>query len=199
MNAWGLPLKQSVVTSMVLLFAFAIPVFAQPLLIESTRPLPPTIPSMIIEQFRDWQVACPNPAARATNQPATNQCIMEPSRSAYSGVGPLKRLFGRMISVSENANAVPVFVVETQLDLLIPEGVTLQVDNRRPQKLAFRSCHANGCLIPFRLSSQLETALRGGVVLKLSLTTLDGATEQMDVSLIGFTKALKEITEMTMQ
>lgn len=198
MRAWGLLLTKVAIARAVLLFVFAAPAFAQPLLIESTRPLPATIPAMRIEQFRDWQVACPNPKASNDTQPAAS-CIMEPSSTAYK-VGPgFRRLFGRIIVVPGQAKPVPVFVVETQLDLLLPEGITLQIDKRRPQKLAFRSCHIDGCLIPFRLSSQLETALRRGVTLKLSLTMLDGTKEQMDVSLLGFTKALKAISEMTIQ
>lgn len=184
---------------LICLFSINLPVVAQPLLIESTRPLPATISAMLIEQFRDWQVACPNPKASTDNLTAAS-CIMEPLSSAYEGgAGALKRLFGRMITVPGKTSAVPVFVVETQLDLLLPEGITLQVNNRRPQKLAFRSCHNDGCLIPFRLSPQLETALRRGITLKLSLTTLDGTVEQTNISLLGFTKALKAITEMTIQ
>lgn len=175
------------------------PIRAQPLLIESLRPVPTPVPQMLVEQFRDWQVACPNPKASIDNQTVVS-CIMEPSPLAYEGgAGALKRLFGRMITVPGKASAVPVFVVETQLDLLLPEGLTLQVDKRRPQKLSFRSCHNDGCLIPFRLSAQLETALRRGITLRLSLITLDGTMEQTNISLLGFTKALKALTEMTIQ
>lgn len=184
-------LKQAIVVSVVLLSALTTGVSAQPLLIESIRPLPAATPAMLIEQFRDWQIACPNPKASTENQ---GSCIMEPTQSAYKGGAGLRRLFGRMISVPGKTNAVLVFVINTKLGLLLSKGITLQIDNRRPQKLAFRSCHVGGCIIPFQLSKQLKSALRRGRILKLSLTDSEGNKERVAISLMGFTKSLKALT-----
>lgn len=178
--------------SVVLLSALTTGASAQPLLIESTRPRPAAIPAMLIEQFRDWQVACPNPKVSTSNQ---GSCIMEPTQSAYKGGAGLRRLFGRMISVPGKADAVLVFVINTKLGLLLSKGITLQIDKRHPQKLAFRSCHADGCIIPFQLSKQLRIALRRGRTLKLSLTDSEGNRERATISLLGFTKSLTALRD----
>lgn len=169
------------------MLAFPSPAMAQsPLLIESTRKQTAPPPTTITTIIKDWQVTCPNPALHTKQQAS---CTMEPIATAYKGSNSISRFFGRMIRVKNKA--VPVFVVQTPLDLLLSSGITLKVDRRRSVKMAYRSCHADGCIIPFQLSGKIKTSLQRGNQLKLFLKTLNAKTEQTSISLIGFTKALK--------
>lgn len=166
---------------------------ASPLLIESLRPQVQPEPEKLSEVFTDWVVTCPNPALADTNTTVSPRCTMQPQASAYEGAANIKRLYAQMIAVNNNEAQVPVFVLETQLDLLLPEGILFQIDAGKPQKLAYRSCHADGCIVPFRLTSQMRAALRRGTNLKLTFKTLEGATGQVTISLLGFTRALQAL------
>lgn len=174
-----------------LLLAFAGPAMAQSsLLIESTRKPSAPPPTTITTIIKDWQVTCPNPALETRQQ---TSCTMEPIPTAYKGSNGVNRFFGRMIKVKNKA--IPVFVIQTPLDLLLPSGIILKVDTRRPDKLAYRSCHANGCIIPFQLTGNIKSSLQRGSQLELSLKTLNAKTKQTSISLLGFTKALEMLVK----
>lgn len=168
---------------------------APSLLIENLRPQMPPEPEKLSETFTNWVVICPNPALADAKNAVAPRCIMQPQASAYEGAANIKRLFGQMIAVDRRKAQVPVFVLETQLGLLLPEGISFQVDARKPQKLAYRSCHADGCIVPFRLTSQMRTALRPGTSLKLTFKTIEGTTGRVTISLLGFTKALQALID----
>jgi invasion protein IalB len=158
------------------------------LLTDTLRPPEPTdiADSANPQAFRDWTVDCTNDATG---------CTMSPAASAYEGTNGVRRLFGRLIEVAARSGPVPVFVVEITLDYLLPEGVKVKVDGRSYGTLAVRSCHQGGCLVPFRLEPGLLAAFRRGYTLELTLTSLDGATESVEISLLGFTRAFQAMQD----
>lgn len=161
---------------------------APSLLIESLRKPQAVVAATIAENFNDWQITCPNPALKT---PSTDPCTMQPNGAVFSQSDKILRLYGRMITVQ--GKQVPVFIVQTSLDLLLSNGVSFKIDGRKPIKLAFRSCHADGCIIPFRMSGQIKSALQRGAKLSISVQTLDAKIEQVSLSLSGFTKALQKL------
>lgn len=177
---------------LVMLPALCSPVLAQSsLLIESLRPAPAPPAAERIEVIKDWTINCPDPVLSGGQKKKTSSCTMEPIAFAYKGERNIKRFFGRMIAVKGRYE--PVFIIQTRLDLLLPGGITLQIDKSRPLKVAFRSCHATGCVIPFRLTPQIRKAFSLGQQMKLSLKTLNGKREHTTISLSGFTLTLKKL------
>lgn len=144
--------------------------------------------------FESWQVTCRTGAAGSSAPAASGPCTMEPVPQAYSGAAGITRLFGRMIALKPRSRPVPVFIVETRLGYLLPDGIGLKVDGHARVKLAVRDCQLGGCIAPFRLTASLRRRMTRGSSLELSLKTLDAKTEATSVSLAGFTAALKALT-----
>ena len=132
-----------------------------------------------VRRFRDWQVACD---ARGGQR----SCRVSTEVRGDTDAGPLS--VG--LSVDVAGQDAPVFTVLTPLDLLVAKGVELRVDNGAPLRLAYRSCHAQGCLVPFLLDGGMADRFRRGVTLRLSLFALDGTPLELEGSLLGFTAAM---------
>lgn len=144
--------------------------------------------------FEDWQVTCPNRSTASAAAAAPEPCTMEPIPQAYSGSAGVTRLFGQMISLKPRTKPVPVFIVETRLGYLLPQGIGLKVDRHAGVRLAVRDCRSSGCIAPFRLTSSLKRRMTRGSRLVLTLKTLDAKTDATTVSLAGFASALNALT-----
>ena len=54
-----------------------------------------------------------------------------------------------------------------------------------------------GCLVPFDLGQQWETAMRSGTALGVAATAVGGQDAKFSISLKGFASALDRIVELT--
>lgn len=127
----------------------------------------------------DWQVDCERTGGKESCRMSTN--------------GSGKSASGRMVTVQLASASAEVsnglFFFLTPLDLLVAEGARMRVDQGGEAKLAYRSCHAQGCVIPFRLSAALEKSFGRGTKINLRLYEIDGSTIDVKLSLIGFVAA----------
>jgi invasion protein IalB len=127
----------------------------------------------------DWQVDCERAGGKESCRMSTN--------------GSGKSAGGRIVTVQLASASAEVsnglFFFLTPLDLLVAQGARMRVDQGSEAKLAYRSCHAQGCVIPFRLSSALEKSFGRGSEINLRLYEVDGSTIDVKLSLIGFVAA----------
>lgn len=146
---------------------------------------PPTDSERRISLFDDWQVVCDSTGDDET-------CRM-------STTGAADAASGRTITVqlvSETADAsTPLFFFLTPLDLLIAKGAEMRIDGGRNLKLAYRSCHIQGCVIPFRLSSALKRSFQRGTKISLRLHEIGGASIDLELSLRGFIAASRAASQ----
>ena len=132
----------------------------------------------------DWQVVCDRTGGDETCRMSTTGSAETPS--------------GRTITVqlvSEAADASNrLFFFLTPLDLLVANGAEMRIDGGRASGLAYRSCHAQGCVIPFRLSPALESSFRRGTKISLRLYEIGGGTVDVALSLSGFIAASRVVS-----
>lgn len=173
--------------------------------------------SVFQDQF--WQVECSNdpqedsPPQEEWVVKATQKCRMTNKMQASDAEirkDPFTISMER-VRLQGDSRTATVAIIRTPMNLLLPGGLTLQVDGGRTQRLAIRSCHVDlqtdnqprdfggdhvgqkieaVCLAPFRLTNTLRRALQRGNQLKLGATSLSGDKIAQTISLIGFTKAL---------
>ena len=127
----------------------------------------------------DWQVQC-NESAGSIN------CRMSTVGSATNAAGGAVTV---QLASEARSGGGQLFFFLTPLDLLVARGVEMRIDGGGAQKLAYRSCHVQGCVIPFRLSGGLENRFRRGSKLALRLFDIDGKPLDIEMSLIGFIAA----------
>lgn len=181
------------------------------------KPVRPVWKSVFQDQF--WQVECRNdpqedsPPQEEWAVKANQKCRMTNNVRA-SDVEIRKDPFAismERVRLQGESRTATVAIIRTPMNLLLPGGLTLQVDGGRTQRLAIRSCHVDlrtdnqppgfggdhvgqkieaVCLAPFRLTDALRRALQRGNQLKLGATSLSGDKIAQTISLIGFTKAL---------
>lgn len=157
---------------------------AQTLLLQATE----TVDEERFETkiFEDWQVICPLRAG--VNEPT--HCRTSPIVRESSGGNGIHGISGSLAELRDRDEVVPLFVVETSLGAALPRGVTLQVDDRDPARLAYRTCLDNGCTAPFLMSGQVLQAFRQGIRATVTFESVTGKKQSMTFSLVGFTAAL---------
>ena len=138
-----------------------------------------------LANHRDWTVKC------AHKDGAQKKCNLTTPIDIDDKV-PANFAKITITGVVNSKVKTPTFYFTTPLGLLMPKGAGIMVNKSNLGLLAFRSCHPNGCLIPFQLTKALENRLRRGNELSLILYTLDGKANTVRFSLMGFTKAIND-------
>lgn len=134
-----------------------------------------------IETFEYWQVICNQEPDRKSS------CSMSISGMASAPSGRTVGIRLSQLPVKNKSNAL--FAIETPLDLLLSKGIEMRVDEGPLMRLAFRSCHKDGCLAPFSMNAEISSRFRKGQALDIRLFELDGKPVEVRLSLHGFTAA----------
>jgi len=138
--------------------------------------------------FKDWRVICP-----ASDSGPLAICVMAPrivsDEQAQAPIKMALELHG------EGAKEQALVIFSAPQDTLLPAGVVFQVDNRRGVKVPFHSCSNNGCLAPFNPEKSVLDGFLRGLDLKVASLALDGSQRTAEVSLRGFTAALRALRE----
>ena len=95
---------------------------------------------------------------------------------------------------SEEGEALPLFVMNLPLGVDLRAGVALKVDEEEEMKAPYAQCTRNGCEVRSALPKKIVEQFKKGKALHVGFRPF--GTEQtavMDVSLKGFSSALKKI------
>lgn len=84
-------------------------------------------------------------------------------------------------------------VIVLPLGILLPPGVTLQIDEGEMFRFDVRYCTVDGCYAYVDLSDQLLDLMRSGGQAVFRFRTYGGEVIDMPMTLAGFTKAYDEI------
>ena len=138
--------------------------------------------------YKDWRIICPV----SENGPLAI-CVMAPRIvSDEQAQAPIKMAL-ELHGEGRKEQALVIF--STPQDTLLPAGVVFQVDSRRGVKVPFRSCSNNGCLAPFNPDRSVMDGFLRGLDLKVASLALDGSQRTTEVSLRGFTAAMRALRE----
>lgn len=161
----------------------AAPAAGQGLLTQSAPPLSQQDETHTISTFGDWQLSCESKGEQSS-------CRMTIAGSTDAAGRPVA------IQLASDAgnDAGQIFFFLTPLDLLLPKGIEMRVDGGPVMRLAYRSCHATGCIAPFRMSGTVLKRFRRGYKLDVRLYSLDGKPMDIALSLKGFTAAFKALS-----
>lgn len=141
-----------------------------------------------------WVVFC-NDAAKS--------CRMiyaaETARQAAAKASPFA-LSIEMARQGAKARPIPVLVIRTPINLVLPQGLSVRADKRAPFRLAIRNCeveHAQGrllgagCIAPAPLKGPLLRAFKAGNMARITARAITGETLAQTFDLKGFTKTYK--------
>jgi invasion protein IalB len=145
--------------------------------------------------------ASPPAAGAADSQPTwSSQCSAE-GRSETLDCAVVHRLFitntGQLIgSVTirmPGDTKEPVMMIQTPLGLFLPAGVSIDVDEKKPQRLELQTCDENGCYAGSPVSDDLLAKMRRGQKFNIGFQNLNKQQINLQLSLVGFGAAFDKI------
>ena len=167
-------------------------------LVISSAPEPNVWMSAFDDQ--DWSVECQNAQSKRAAEDE-GRCRMIYRRAMETALErqnqPFEVTVERVI-LDQGAVAAAVVIIRTPMNLVLPQGLALQIDTGKPIRLAIRSCHVDtpadqvtaACFAPFRMTEMVKRALQRGNAMTVTAMSLSGEPVVQAVSLLGFTKTL---------
>ena len=141
-------------------------------------------PSPADKKFGDWAVAC-----RQLKEDAPQRCVLfQNIILRQSG----KRVLN--VSVARPAKDQPyVAAVTAPLGILLPAGLTLQVDEKELVRFQLRLCNVNGCQGQFPVSDDVRRVFSEGKNGRVIFRQPNGRPLRVEFSLNGFRDGFAEI------
>jgi invasion protein IalB len=145
--------------------------------------------------------ASPPGAGAADSPPAwSSQCNAE-GRSETLDCAVTHRLFitntGQLIgSVTirmPGDTKEPVMMIQTPIGLFLPAGVSIDVDEKKPQRLELQTCDGNGCYAGSPVSDDFLASMLKGQKFNIKFQGLKEQEIKLQLSLVGFAAAFDKI------
>ncbi|MDQ0317273.1 invasion associated locus B family protein [Amorphus orientalis] len=126
-----------------------------------------------------WSSRC---TSASRDAPAT--CQIE-QRAVITETGQLLLLV--TIAVPGDSRQ-PILNIRTPLQLFLPAGVNIDIDERNAQKLNYQTCDQQGCYARMDISNALLDAMIKGGKLNIIIENLNRQKLTVPMSLTGFTE-----------
>lgn len=133
------------------------------------------------ETHGDWEIRC-NEQGR---------CVMRQGVTNAEGQPVIDVRIAKSTGGEQNVAAVAQIV--TPLEVLLPAGLSLQVDGNQGRVAGFQYCTKIGCFVRAPIEDSLVTEMKKGAKAKIALRSIDGQGREFSLSLSGFTKAFGAI------
>lgn len=189
------PARRLAVLYPALAFAFSLatalgslagPVAAQ----TETQPEPtteaPAAAAPAPRQIQDWTLRCDAAAAGSLAGP----CYMVQDIAAPQGQGRI----AQMIVGHFGPNRLLGALVFVPLGTRLPPGLVIGVDANEPRRFSFQLCSPNGCQAQIALDEAFLAELKAGTTAEAVFEDSNGRRLAVQISLRGFTAALKEVS-----
>jgi len=153
-------------------------------------------PSALSETYGDWVVKCATvqPEGKPDSKPKSICRMSQELTQGQSGKRALLIVFG--FDATDNGILSGTIVAPFGLDL--KSGLSLKIADAVFLEAPFKTCLPQGCVAPAAVNSKLQTAMRGGEKLTVSMTAADsGQPINMDVSLKGFGQAYDRLAALS--
>jgi invasion protein IalB len=139
-------------------------------------------------QFQDWMVRCGRP-----NEQAPEICEMQQEQVDSEDRTVMAVAVGQVPGTSDLG-----LLVLLPLGILLPAGVSMQIDGGAEIPLQVERCERQGCRIERIIEPDLLTRLKAGTKATVYFEAVDPQGERqrlgVPISLLGFTAALNEVT-----
>jgi len=87
----------------------------------------------------------------------------------------------------------PVMMIQVPVGLYLPAGLTLQIDENKPEPLAFQTCDLKGCYGGNSVSPEMLAAMKGGKRFTITFQNLAKENISVPLTLENFADAYQKI------
>lgn len=148
-------------------------------------------PNAIQETYQDWLVNCVTPeASEGEAAPAVRLCQMR--QELRQAEGNKRVLTMALQPAAEGAGASLTLVAP--FGLLLAQPITMDVAGVRVAEVPYRTCLPRGCIATAELGA--IDRITTGSEATVSMTTTDGQTLNVMISLAGFADAWTRLLEL---
>jgi invasion protein IalB len=131
-----------------------------------------------------WATRCNDAAKPQERTCVLSRALVDPSS---------KRLMVAVTFRIAPPDRKPVMKLLLPVDLYLPAGVKLSIDQGVAQTLKFETCIRGGCLAPVPLDGALLQRLRRGTDIKVGYQTVDQKPVDLTLKLDGFARSYDQI------
>lgn len=149
------------------------------------------------ENFDDWGFICSKPDQVAEGQVAKESCnlfqtALLNNEQAGGENGGQRVLLTRVGFLEGNEN--PVLLVTAPLGILLPLGITVEVEGHETLRIPVQRCDAGGCLAYVVMEQPFIDAFKKAAEAKVTFFDVQRRGVVIPLSLKGFTKGMGELT-----
>lgn len=163
----------------VMLAGAALAVASMPAAAQQTAPV---TPDSAAETYKDWVMTC----GRAQEDQPLQCGIVQNISIKETGQTVVRLTFQKPPAGEPGLNGT--FLLP--LGIGLTAGLKVQIDAGQVFVLGFEQCLPQGCLVRWKLSPSVVTALKAGREMKATVEDADGDKLDVPMSLLGFTEAL---------
>lgn len=151
------------------------------------------------EEFGDWGFVCTT--AESESGEARESCNLfqtallnaTQGEGAEAAGGSQRVLLTRVGYLEGNEN--PVLLITAPLGILLPMGITVEVEGHDAMRVPVQRCDAGGCLAYVVMEQPLVDAFRKADQAKVTFYDAQRRGATIPLSLSGFTKGMKELQD----
>jgi invasion protein IalB len=136
------------------------------------------------QKFKAWEVKC----EKAENSAQVCHIFQEVSEPNNK-----QKLLHIAIGYLPEKPDKPVAFVTVPLGVLLPAGISLQIDAGDPVRIPLEVCLPTGCRSGFALNEKLLAAMKNGVTAKFTFYDMARQEAVAEVSLSGFTAGINAV------
>jgi invasion protein IalB len=81
------------------------------------------------------------------------------------------------------------------VNVLLPPGLGLRINDGPPKKIAYKTCDQNGCIASLAADETLYNAIAGAAQISVVVTSLDGKSVQIALSPKGLNNGTRGMSE----
>ena len=150
------------------------------------------------EEFGDWGFICNKAddqegAKESCNLFQTALLNANQAEGEGSAAGGQRVLLTRIGYLPDNEN--PVLLITAPLGILLPMGITVEVEGHDTLRIPVQRCDAGGCLAVYGMEEALVAAFRKASEAKVSFYDPQRRSATIPLSLSGFTKGMQELAK----
>lgn len=138
------------------------------------------------QAFGSWQARCAKPEGASKEQCLIEQEVTDKDK---------KRVLLRMAVTLRPKDKEYFGLLTMPLGILLPTGVSFQVDKAEPKRIPVLRCMATGCVARFGLDQKLLASLKAGTQAKVTYLVGPKRPVSVNVSLNGFTAGVNALKQ----
>lgn len=149
---------------------------------EPVNKAPENEPREVVKETHgDWDIVCaPDGAA----------CVMAQKGADSDGREIMEVRIRRLQEQTSNkVKIVAAIQIAVPIGVILPPGVTLQIDTAKPLPAAYRSCNPTACLVQEAVDEGMINAMKKGAKAVFAIVAPPKIKVPVEISLKGFTAA----------